>query len=113
MRLRAIVLIPRISGVFRLKESVVYRSYGFRGFPVDQVPAAYRRDDPIDGYAVALILKPSQADLDFGLPTFFLSEDHVEKVREAFRESDELTHKILGRGWSNGPRPFLKVEDFI
>ena len=113
MRLKAIVLIPRISGVFRLRECVIFRSHGFKGFPVDQVQAAYRRDNPIDGYAVALVLESSQADIDFGLPTFFLSEDHMEKIREAFRESDELTHKILGRGWTNGPRPFLKLEDFI
>jgi hypothetical protein len=111
--LKSIVIIPRINGFFKLKEAVIYRSYGFNGFSVDQVQAAYRRDNPIDAYAVALVLQSSQADIDFGVPIFFLAEDHIEKVREAFRESDELTHSILGRGWANGPRPFLKVEDFL
>jgi len=113
MRLKAIVIIPRRDGWFELRDAVAFRSYGFKGFPVDRVQAAYRRDNPIDGYGVALILEPSPADVDFGVPIFFLAEDHVEKVHQAFKVSDELTHKILGRGWTHGPRPFLKVEDFI
>lgn len=113
MRLKAIVIIPRIAGFFELKDAVFYRSYGFRGFPVDRVQAAYRKDDPLDGYGVALILEPSQADKDFGVPIFFLAEDSARKIQEAFRKSDELTHQRLGRGWTAGPRPYIKVEDFM
>jgi hypothetical protein len=91
---------------------IFYGYYSFSGFPVSHVPAFYRKGENVDGYGVALILEPSQIDLDFGYPTLFLSEEEVNVVREAFKKSDELTHNLLGRGWT-GKRPFIKVEDFM
>jgi len=111
VRLRGIVIIPRLNGFFELKDTIVFRSYGFRSFPINQVQAAYRREDPIDGFGVALILESSQVDLDFGLPTFFLAQDSVEKISEAFRLSDRLTEKLLKRPWG-GVRPFAMVHHF-
>ena len=111
MRLKAIVIIPRIRGWFRLKEAIVCRSWGFRGFTVNQVEAAYRRHDPIAGYGVALILGSSQVDQDFQVPTLFLREDELQSIREAMAESDRLTERRLGRGW-RGARPYLMLHHF-
>jgi len=107
------VIIPRIQGYFRLKEAIVHRSWGFRGFNVEQVQAAYRKNNPCDGYGVALVLQSSQVDLDFKVPTLFLREDELRSIREAMRESDRLTERILGRGWSKGPRPYVMLHHII
>jgi hypothetical protein len=56
---------------------------------------------------------PSQVDVDFGVPTLFLTEEQLRVIQEAFKRSDELTHRLLGRGWAVGPRPYMKVEDFV
>jgi len=111
LRLKAIVIIPRINWFFELRDSVIHRSWGFRGFTVDRVEAAYRRNRPIDGYGVALILKPSQADLDFQASILFLKEDELQSIREAMVESDRLTERRLGRGWK-GARPYLMLHHF-
>ena len=113
VRLKAIAVIPRIAGRFELKNCVYYRNYGFKGFKRDCVSAFYRLDDSINGYGVCLVLQPSQVDRDFGANVFFASADLPQKLLEAFKISDELTHKILGHGWTNSSRPFLKMEDFI
>ena len=112
MRLKGIVIIPRKDQVFRTAETIVVKTKGFRGFAMDQVPAYYRKENPVDGYAVALILDPSPADVDFQVPILFLGEIELRIIKEALDRSDDLTHKLLGRGW-NGSRPFYKVEDFI
>jgi len=111
LRLKAIVIIPRIDGVFRLREAIVHRDWGFNGFKVDSVKAYYRSNNPIDGYGVALILEQSPADEDFGVPIWFPSEYQIRAVREAMDRSDELTEKLLGRGWL-GVRPYLKLHHF-
>jgi len=112
MRLKAIVIIPRLGGWFMLRDAVIHRSWGFKGFSRDRVPAAYRRDQPIDGYGVALILQPSPVDVDFQVPTLFLREDELRSIREAMLESDRLTEKRLGRGWM-GARPYLRLHHFM
>jgi len=113
MRLKAVVIILRKNQVFYTGEALVYRSYrGFTGFSIPSVPAYYRKDNPVDGYGVALILDPSQADQDFGVPILFLSEDETAVIREAFDKSDDLTEKLLGRGW-NGKRPYQKLHHFM
>jgi len=113
MRLRAVVIILRKDQVFHTAKAIIHRNKGFRGFTLDQVPAYYRKNNPVDGYAVALILAPSPADQDFKVPILFMSERELQIIREALDKSDELTHKLLNRGWTEGPRPFVKVEDFM
>jgi hypothetical protein len=105
--------LPSAVTAYHSQNSLIYHGYyQFSGFPVSQVPAYYRRDEPIDGYPVAVILEPSQADLDFGYPILFLSEDEVELIKEAFDKSDKLTEKVLGRGWG-GKRPYQKLHHFV
>jgi hypothetical protein len=113
MRLKAVVIILRKNQVFYTGEAIVYRSYhGFTGFSTPSVPAYYRKENPVDGYGVALILEPSPADQDFSVPILFLSEDEASVIGEAFGKSDELTEKLLGRGWA-GKRPYLKLHHFM
>jgi hypothetical protein len=113
LRLRAVVIVLRKNQVFQTADALVYRSYrGFTGFSVPSVPAYYRKDNPVDGYGVALILEPSAADQDFGVPIMFLGEDESLTIREAFDKSDDLTEKLLGRGW-NGKRPYQKLHHFM
>jgi hypothetical protein len=113
MKLKAVVIILRKNQVFQTGDALVYRSYhGFTGFSTPSVPAYYRKDNPVDGYGVALILEPSPADQDFGAPILFLSEDEATAIDEAFDKSDDLTEKLLGRGW-NGKRPCHKLHHFM
>jgi len=109
MRLRAVVIILRKNGFFHTGDAITYRSYDrFKGFPYRFVPAVRKGN----GWGVALVLKTSQVDTDFGISTLFLTDGHLKAVEEAFKKSDELTHELLGHGW-NGQRPFWKVEDFM
>jgi hypothetical protein len=113
MRLQAVVIILRKDQVFHTGEAIIHRSYGgFSGFPNASVPAYYRKDNPIDGYGVAVILQPSPADQDFGVPILFLSEDETTVIREAFNKSDKLTEKLLQRGWL-GKRPYQRLHHFM
>jgi len=101
----------RKDGFHHTGEAIIYRSYGgFKGFPYPRVPSAYRNSCP--GYSVALVLRPSKADKDFGVPILFLSADELEVIQRALDKSDELTHQLLGRGWG-GKRPYWKLEDFM
>lgn len=107
------MIILRKNQVFHTGDAIIHRGYGgFKGFSIPSIPAYYRKNKPVDGYGVALILQPSPADQDFGVPILFLSEDQLNAIREAFTKSDELTHELLGRGWT-GKRQYLKVEDFM
>jgi len=113
MRLKAVVIILRKNQVFHTGDAIIHRSYrGFTGFAMPSVPAYYRKDNPVDGYGVALILEPSPADQDFGVPILFLSEDESSAIRAAFDKSDELTENLLGRGWI-GKRPYQKLHHFM
>jgi len=108
MIVRAVVIVLRKDGFFHTGDAIVYRNYrGFKGFPYRRVEAVRKGS----GYGVALVLQPSQIDSDFGVPTLFLTAEHLKTLEEAFDKSDHLTHKLLGHGW-NGPRPFWKLEDF-
>ena len=109
-RLRAIVLVLRKDGVFHLDRARVVRSYdGWSRFPVAKVKAVY----PRNGWGVALILQHSQVDLDFRTPTLFLTQEQLETIQEAMRQSDQLTHKLLGRGWLHGARPYFKLHELM
>jgi len=109
VRLRAVVIVLRKNGYFHTGQAITFRSYdGFTGFPYQRVPAVRRGN----GWGVALVLRPSQVDRDFGVPVLFLEADEIEVIQKALDKSDELTHQLLGRGWG-GKRPFWKVEDFM
>jgi hypothetical protein len=111
VRLAAVVIILRKNQVFDTEGAIVHRNYAeFKGFPVSQVPAAYRADRPINGYGVGVTLQPSQADTDFGCPIVFLTENDVCTLVDAFIQSDELTQKLLGRTWT---RPAPEQEELI
>lgn len=112
MRLNAVVIILRKNQVFQTGEATIYRHYSsFPGFAMPTVPAYYRKRDPIDGYAVAMILQSSPADQDFGVPILFVSADEIQAIMEALDRSDELTEELLGRGWA-GKRPYQKLHHF-
>jgi len=113
VKLAAVVIILRKNQAFDTGNAIIHRSFGgFTQFPLPAVPAAYRSNKPVDGYGVALILQASQADVDFGVPTLFLTADDVDIIKEAFDKSDKLTHDLLGRGWG-GRRPYAEIQDFM
>ena len=90
MLVKNIILIRRQGGKFF-----------FRG---QEIPAVHEGD----GWGVALLLVPSQVDLDFKLDgeyILFLKEDDRVKIEEMFDRSDDLTYEMLGRGW-RGRRPY-------
>ena len=109
MRVRGISLVLRKDGFFELDDG-------------RRIPAVH----PGNGYGVVMVCKPSQLDVDFGLPDIvykilkeynvvfyvFLEADHLEELQHKFKKSDELTHDLLGHGWA-GRRPFWKLEDFM
>jgi len=108
-----VVIVLRQNQVFLTGEAITHRNYGgFKGFPINVVPAHYRKNNPVDGYGVALILESSPADQDFGVPILFLSAEEVNAIREALDKSDDLTEKLLNRGWL-GPRPLQKLHHFV
>lgn len=109
MRVKGIKLVKRFNGFFELDDG-------------RRIPAVHRGN----GYGVVVVLEPSKLDVDFGLPEIafrilrefgavfylFLEADQLEELQHKFKESDELTHRLLGHGWS-GKRPFWKLEDFM
>lgn len=110
MRVKAIVIIPRLQGQFILDQAEIFRRYeAFTGFQKRAVEAIRKGE----GFGVALVLEPSQLDDDFGMPTVFLDQRHVDEILEAFKRSDELTYVYRGRGWFHGDRPFFKLQDFL
>jgi len=110
VRVDAVTLVLRRGGFFHTGEAIIHRRYGgFTGFPVHGVKAAYRSGDLVPGYGVAVVMKPSQVDLDFCMPVWFPSEDEVLDICEAMDRSDELTAKILSAPWK-GKRPLVEVE---
>ena len=111
MKLAAVVIILRKNQVFDTEGVIIHRNYAeFKGFPISQVPAAYRSDRPIDGYGVGVTLQSSPADTDFGCPIVFLTENDMCDILDAFVQSDELTQKLLGRTWT---RPAPKQEELV
>ena len=110
MRLRAIVLILRKDGLFHLDQAIIHSNFdGWKGFSKLKVEAAY----PRAGYGVALILKPSRVDEDFGEYTLFLKQEELDAIQDAMHRSDELTHRLLGRGWFHGKRPYFKLWEMM
>lgn len=100
----------RRDGYFHTGQALIHRRYGnFKGFIAKRIKAAYRSSDLMPGYGVAVVMKPSQADLDFCMPVWFPSEDEIEAIREAMDRSDELTSRILNVKW-RGKRPLVRVE---
>mgnify|MGYP001081660312 CR=1 FL=1 len=109
MRLKAVVIILRKNRFFHTGDAIIYRKYGelpkLKGPKVEAVRKG-------EGYGVALLLEPSQVDIDLGVPTLFISADEIQAITEALDKSDELTEKLLNRGWA-GKRPYLKIHHFM
>ncbi len=111
MRLKAIVLIPRRDGVLRLSEAENVIALGsWEGFKADMVPSV--RSSP-NGYAVAVVMEHSPIDGAAGCNLWFPKAWQLEELLKAMNRSDELTHMMLGHGWLRGPRPYIRLEDFI
>jgi len=87
---------------------VVLRKDGFFYHGSRRIPAVR----PGQGYGVLVELEPSGIDQDFGTPIWVPSQDELERILQAMRESDKRTHELLGRGWA-GRRPYWRVEDFM
>jgi len=109
MRLKAVVIILRKNRFFHTGDAIIYRKYGelpkLKGPKIEAIRKG-------DGYGVALLLEPSQVDIDLGVPTLFISADEIQAIAEALDKSDELTEKLLNRGWL-GKRPYLKLHHFM
>jgi len=109
MRLKAVVIILRKNRFFHTGDAIIYRKYGelpkLKGPKIEAIRKG-------DGYGVALLLEPSQVDTDLGVPTLFISADEIQAITEALDKSDELTEKLLSRGWL-GKRPYLKIHHFM
>ena len=111
MRLKAIVLIPRRDGVLRLSEAeAVIALGGWSGFKVDKVPSVR---PTMNGYAVAVVMEHSLIDEASGCNLWFPKAWELEFLMKAMDRSDRLTHEMLGHGWLKGPRPYIRLEDFI
>ena len=111
MRLKAIVLIPRRDGVLRLSEAEsIIALEGWNGFRADMVPSVR---PTMNGYAVGVVLEHSPIDDEAGACLWFPKAWQLEELLKALQRSDELTHMMLSHGWLRGPRPYIRLEDFI
>jgi len=109
MKLKAVVIILRKNRFFHTGDAIIYRKYSeppkLKGPKIEAIRKG-------NGYGVALLLEPSQVDIDLGVPTLFISADEIQAITEALDKSDELTEKLLNRGWL-GKRPYLKIHHFM
>jgi hypothetical protein len=111
LRLKAIVLIPRRDGVLRLCEAErIIVLGGWRGFEAEAVPSV--RSSP-NGWAVAVVMEQSPIDEASGADLWFPKAWELDEILKALQRSDRLTHRMLGHGWIRGPRPYIRLEDFI
>lgn len=90
------------------KIALVLRKGGFFHYEGQKIEAVR----PGEGYAVMVILEPSPIDKDFGCSVWVPSADELEAIKKALDKSDELTHKLLGHGWT-GKRTFFKLYEFM
>jgi len=89
---------------------LVRREAGFFHYNGEKVKAYY----PRDGWAVMLFLEGSPIDVDFKEPVLVLSCDQVKEINEKMKLSDEKTYQLRGgKGWTHGPRPFVKLHEFM
>jgi len=102
---------PRRDGILRLSEAEdIIALEGWNGFKADIVPSV--RSSP-NGWAVGVIMEPSPIDMAAGAPLWFPKAWQLEELLKALQRSDILTHELLGHGWLKGPRPYIRLEDFI
>ena len=122
MILQAIVLVKRKNGFFYLNRRNVFKQYDPRfTLKRKKIQAVH----PGSGWGVALIFRSSQVDRDFGYPVWFPDHTHqmdlyrlsdeLKRIAidlgDAFLESDERTYRMLGRGWTVGPRPYGRISE--
>ena len=104
------VLVPRYDGYHHLYQTVVFdRVEPFQLKPL-KVKAVY----PRAGVCLHIILRRSQIDDDFQLPSGYvdwvISQQEYELIGKALAKSDELTADLLGKpGWG-GKRPFASTK---
>jgi len=74
---------------------------------------------PKRGFGALCVLRRSQLDYDLLHPAdqreymlYFPEEDEKNVINDAFDKSDDLTEKLLGRGWT-GKRPYQKLHHFM
>ena len=111
MRLKAILLIPRRNGILRLSEAEKIITIGsWSGFKAAEVKST--RPTP-DGVAVGVVMDHSPIDDLAGAFLWFPKAWQLEMILDALDRSDQLTHRMIGHGWNRGPRPYIRLEDFI
>ena len=111
MRLKAIVLIPRRNGILRLSEAEKIITIGsWSGFKAAEVRST--RSSP-NGWAVGVVMTSSPIDDLAGCNLWFPKAWEIDLIVETMNRSDRFTHDMIGRGWFRGPRPYIRVEDFI
>jgi hypothetical protein len=106
----------------RKRDQFVLRSNGYFHLKDRQVKAVHHGD----GYGVDVVFKVSPLDVDFGLDPalyeklkdvelhWFPSEKELKDIRKNLDESNEKTWKLRGgKGWTNGPRPYVKLHEFV
>ena len=126
VRVSAVVIVLRQNLLFHLDEIRIVKSFdGWNGFGNRKVRAVY----PREGYGVFCRFTPSQLDVDLAENSvqarlikrlieekvaFYWApkEEELQTIREAMGRSDELTHKLLGRGWG-GKRPYYMLHEFM
>ena len=82
----------------------------WEGFRADSVRSV--RSSP-NGWAVGVVMTSSPIDDLAGVSLWFPKAWQLEMILDALDRSDELTHKMIGHGWFRGPRPYIRLEDFI
>jgi len=89
---------------------VELRKDGYHYYKGRKIKAYY----PREGWGVAVEFENSPVDKDFEANIWFPSEDELKQIAEKMRESDEKTWRLRGgKGWTNGPRPFTKLHEWI
>jgi len=75
-------------------------------FRVDRVRSTTYGDRPDPGVLVALVLgAPTKIDGDTGEFVLIVTQQHVDDLKKALDESDDITHKLTGKQSWGGPRP--------
>lgn len=89
---------------------LVLRKDGHFYYNGKKVKAVY----PGEGWGVMVELEPSQIDRDFATYIWVPSEEELKLIAEKMRESDEKTWRLRGgKGWTGGPRPYVKLHEFM
>jgi len=92
MKIKDVIMVKRVNGFFEYEGR--------------KIPAVHLGN----GYGVGLKLESSQADVDFGFPILFLTNEDIQAIKKAFLKSDKLTFQLVGHGWKNIKRKRERVK---